>query len=66
MSRRTVLALATGPLVLGVLAAPAVAAPVEPGSERICVLTRFDPETGERDGICVWFPDVVPQVPAGR
>jgi hypothetical protein len=63
MTRRTVLALATGSLVLGGLAAPALAAPVGTDSEYVCVYTRNDHKTGERDGFCVWFPDYVPHVP---
>lgn len=65
-SRRTVLALATGSLVLGGLAAPAVAAsaPVGTDSEHVCVYTRNDPRTGERDGFCVWIPDVLPPTPS--
>lgn len=65
-SRRTVLALATGSLVLGGLAAPALAAPAPAAadSEYVCVYTRNDKQTGERDGFCVWFPSVIPATPA--
>lgn len=64
-SRRTVLALATGSLVLGGLAAPALATPSvgSAGSEYVCIYTRNDKQTGERDGFCVWFPDVLPPTP---
>jgi hypothetical protein len=57
MSRRTVLATATAALVLGGTAAPALAASLtaEPTSTH-CVLTHYDPKTGEREGFCVWIP----------
>lgn len=64
-SRRAVLAMATGALVLGGLAGPALATPSvsDGGSEYVCIYTRTDPRTGERDGFCVWFPDVLPPTP---
>ena len=63
MSRRTVLALATGSLLFGGLAAPALASPVSTDKEQVCVITRYEPEKGTRDGFCVWFPKVVPDLP---
>lgn len=63
MPRRTVLALATGSLVLGGFAAPALAAPAAVDNEQVCVITRYEPEKGTRDGFCVWFPKVVPDLP---
>ena len=63
MSRRTVLALATGSLLLGGMAAPALAAPGT-DEEQVCVITRYDPDTGERDGFCAWFPRVIPDLPS--
>ena len=63
MSRRTVLALATGSLVLGGLASPALAAPASADKEQVCVITRYEPEKGIRDGFCVWVPKVVPDLP---
>ena len=42
MPRRTVLALATGSLVLGGFAAPALAsAPAAVDNEQVCVITRY-------------------------
>jgi len=71
MSRRTVLALATGSLVLGGFAAPALAAPAVAAlaapaasdNEQVCVITRYEPDKGTREGFCVWFPKVVPDLP---
>jgi hypothetical protein len=79
LTRRTVLALATGSLVLGGLAVPALATPSVGGAsaltgtavtdtaltdtEYVCVYTRNNPQTGQRDGFCVWFPDVIPPTP---
>jgi hypothetical protein len=79
MSRRTVLALATGSLVLGGFAAPALAAPATAAlaapataalaapagvdSEQVCVITRYEPDKGTREGFCVWFPKVIPDLP---
>lgn len=63
MSRRLVLSLATGSILLGGLAAPALAAPAEADKEAVCVITKDDPKTGERDGFCVWFPKVIPDLP---
>jgi hypothetical protein len=62
MSRRTVLALATGSLLLGGFAAPALAAPAV-DNEQVCVITRYEPDKGIREGFCVWFPKVVPDLP---
>jgi len=62
MPRRTVLALATGSLLFGGMAAPALAVPAT-DDEQVCVITRYDPDTGERDGFCVWFPRILPDVP---
>lgn len=71
VSRRAVLALATGTLVLGGLAGPALATSSLTGtdtvgtdSEHFCVYTRYDHRTGEGDGFCVWIPDVLPKTPA--
>lgn len=62
MSSRVVLALATTALVLGGLAAPALAGSAldDPigldDPTTICVVTHYDKKTNERDGYCVWLP----------
>lgn len=57
MSRRAVLAATTATLVLGGLAAPALAGPSDAGeSSKVCVITHYDPNTGHREGVCVWVP----------
>ena len=60
MSRRRVVTLLTGALLLGGLAGPAVANPLQTedgqgdGTTTLCL--RLDSESGKRDGICVWLP----------
>ena len=60
MSRRTVVAMLTGAVLLGGLAGPAVANPLigeesdGDGSTTVCL--RLDSESGKRDGVCVWLP----------
>jgi hypothetical protein len=73
LSRRSVLAVATGSLLLGGLALPAVAAPTDVApaltggdSEHVCLYTRNNQQTGERDGFCVWIPRVLPPTPLSR
>lgn len=63
MSRRFVLALVAGSFLLGGLAAPSIALADTSAREQICIITYKDPQTGERDGFCVWFPDVLPPTP---
>lgn len=55
MTRRTVLATVIGALLLGGLAAPALAGPLD-GTSYVCLRTMNDPQAGEREGICVWLP----------
>lgn len=57
MPRRAVVATISVALLLGGAVAPAAAATAathEPG--QVCVLTDYDPQTGERTGFCVWVP----------
>ena len=54
MSRRTVLAVLTGAVLVAGLNAPALADPLEP-VQRTIVCVRLDPE-GDRGGFCVWVP----------
>ena len=63
MSRRLVLSLATGSVLLGAMAAPALAVPAHADKESVCIITKDDPKTGERDGFCVWAPKVIPDLP---
>ena len=47
-------------LVVAGGAAPALAGTAEQGASRgtssFCVLTDYDPATGQRHGVCVWVP----------
>ena len=52
MSRKTAVTLLTGLVLLTGLGAPALADPVEPGRESVCL--RLDPDGG-REGFCVWI-----------
>ena len=56
MSRRTVIAVLTGAVLLGGLGAPALADPIVPNGEPTVVCLRLDPESGQREGVCVWVP----------
>jgi hypothetical protein len=57
MPRRAVLTLAAGAVLLGGAVTPALAAPPDPFEpSQHCVLTQYDPGTGERVGVCVWLP----------
>ena len=58
MSRRTVVAALTGAVLVGGLAAPGLAAPVEQGDDThyVCLRLINDPEAGKREGVCVWAP----------
>ncbi len=61
MTRRTVTATLTGGLLLGALALPAAANPVDTRSEddgrtTVCVGTNREPGATQREGICVWVP----------
>lgn len=55
MSRRAVLATLTAATLLGGAAAPALATTITDPSV-FCVLTDYDPKTGQREGFCVWVP----------
>jgi hypothetical protein len=55
MSRRVFLASVAAALVVGGLAVPAVAAQAGDPTT-VCVLTKYDPDTGSREGVCVWVP----------
>ncbi len=61
MSRRTVVAATVGAVLVSVFGAPALADPVETTDERTTVCLRLEPESGEREGVCVWAP--VPVAP---
>lgn len=59
MSRRTVVTSLVAGILLGGLAAPALADPILPpigngGDTTICLLTESG--SGAREGICVWLP----------
>lgn len=60
MSRRTVVTMLTGAVLLGGLTGPALANPLiddkpdDDGTTTVCL--RLDSESGKRDGICVWLP----------
>lgn len=56
MSRRTVVAVLAGAVLVGGLGAPALADPILSDSEGTVICVRTDSESGERDGICVWGP----------
>jgi hypothetical protein len=57
MSRRAVVASMAGAILLAGLGAPAVAGPIDEGEKdptTICL--RLEPESGAREGVCVWVP----------
>jgi hypothetical protein len=57
MSRRFVLAVTATTVLLGGLGAPALAAEVvHADPTQVCVITKYDPKTNQREGICVWLP----------
>jgi hypothetical protein len=64
MSRRTAVVTVAGALLLGGLAGPAVAGPVDaPTGDRETVCVRTDNgEDGVRKGVCVWVPIHIPLV----
>lgn len=55
MSRRTVVATLVGATLLGGLATPALADPVV-GGQPTTVCLRLEPQSGAREGVCVWVP----------
>lgn len=63
MSRRTVLAVVTGSLLIGSLSAPALANPVTKDDDGTTVCVRTDSTSGTRDGLCVWLPNGLPIKP---
>lgn len=56
MSRRTVIAVLTGAVLVGGLGVPALADPVVPEPDETVVCVRTDPEGAPREGVCVWLP----------
>ena len=53
MSRRMTVATLVGAVLVGGIAAPALATD---DTERETVCLRLEGESGAREGICVWFP----------
>ena len=53
MSRRTIVMAMSGLVLLTGVGAPALANPVTPEREMVCL--RLDSENG-REGVCVWLP----------
>lgn len=61
MTRKTLVSAATAGLLLTALTVPAaasplVSAPEDDGRTTVCLGLNSDPDTTEREGICVWVP----------
>ena len=58
MSRRTVVATIVGAVLVGGFGAPALADPILDTSsdDQTTVCLRLEPESGAREGVCVWVP----------